>query len=146
MYSHWPWYIADDAAEIVVCALHVSTLSHTSCGPRLTLHVRSKNISPSLTTIFGLDGMSQWLGLHWLSADLTSMDCFPWDHINALIYTSPVDSEEEFIACVVEAAVTIRQQPGIFERAHQSLLRRQHTCTVHTVHIYSYRSVCLWVV
>ena len=65
MYSLRPWYIADnDAAGLVVCAVRMSTLSHTSCGLRLTLHVRSKNISPPLTTIFGLDGMSQSLGLH----------------------------------------------------------------------------------
>jgi hypothetical protein len=62
--------------------------------------------------------------------------------VKALIYTSPIDSEEEFIARIVEAAGTIRQQRGIFKRTHQSLLRRWHTYTVHTVHIYS-RSVCL---
>jgi hypothetical protein len=48
------------------------------------------------------------------------MDFFPWGHTKALIYTSPVDSEEEFIARIVDAAVTIRQQPGIFEHTHQS--------------------------
>jgi len=32
-----------------------------------------------------------------------------------LIFTLPVDSEEDLIACFIEAAATIRQQPGIFE-------------------------------
>jgi len=33
-----------------------------------------------------------------------------------------VDSEEDFIAHIIEAAATIRQQPGIFECTLQSLL------------------------
>jgi len=53
-----------------------------------------------------------WIGwdepMTWppLSADLTPMDFFPWGHIKALIYKSPVDSEEEFTARIVEAAAT----------------------------------------
>ena len=35
---------------------------------------------------------------------------------------SPVDSEEDLIACTVEAVATIRQQPLAFLSAHQSLL------------------------
>jgi len=54
------------------------------------------------------------------SPDLTPLDLFLWGHIKALIYTSPVDSEEDLIACIVEAAATIRQQPGIFERTSVS--------------------------
>jgi len=58
------------------------------------------------------------------SPDLTPMDFFLWSHNKALIYTSPVDSEEDYITRTVVAAATIRQQPGIFERPRQSLLRR----------------------
>jgi len=50
------------------------------------------------------------------------MDIFLWGHIKALIYRSPVDCEEDLIARIVEAAGTIRQQPGILERTRQSLL------------------------
>jgi hypothetical protein len=53
------------------------------------------------------------------------MDDFLWGHIKTLIYTSPVDSEDDFIARIVEAAATIRQKPGIFGRTRQSLLRRR---------------------
>jgi hypothetical protein len=35
------------------------------------------------------------------------MDLFLWGHIKALIYTSPVDSEEDLIACIGEAAAAI---------------------------------------
>jgi hypothetical protein len=48
------------------------------------------------------------------------MDFALWSHIKALIYTSPVDSEEDLIAHIVEAAATLRQQPGIFERTRVS--------------------------
>jgi hypothetical protein len=38
------------------------------------------------------------------------MDFFLWGHIKALIYTSPVDSEQDLITCIVEvAAVNISQ-------------------------------------
>jgi len=37
---------------------------------------------------------------------LTPMDFFLWGHNEALIYTSAVDSEEDLIVRVVEAAAT----------------------------------------
>jgi len=54
---------------------------------------------------------------------LTPMGFFVWSHIKPLVYTSPVDSEDDLIVRIFEAATTIRQQPGIFERASHSLLR-----------------------
>ena len=63
----------------------------------------------------GRDGPMAWPPR---SPDVTPMNFFLWDHIKALIYTSPVDSEEDFIARIVEAATYI------FERTRQSLLRR----------------------
>jgi hypothetical protein len=47
------------------------------------------------------------------------MDFFLWGHIEAPIYTSPVDSEEDLIACIVEAA-NFRLHPA-FSSAHVSL-------------------------
>jgi hypothetical protein len=58
------------------------------------------------------------------SPDITPMDFVLWGHIKAPIYTSPLDSEGDLIARIVEAAAAIRQQTGIFERTRQSLLRR----------------------
>ena len=58
------------------------------------------------------------------SPDFAPKDFFLWSHIKALIYTSPVDSEEEVTVRIVEVAATLRQQPGIFERIRQSLLLR----------------------
>jgi hypothetical protein len=50
------------------------------------------------------------------SPDLIPMDFFIWGHIKNLIYMSRVDCEEALIAHIVEAARTIRQEHGIFER------------------------------
>jgi hypothetical protein len=40
------------------------------------------------------------------------MEIFLWGHIESLIYTSPIHSEEDLIARIVEAAATIMQHPG----------------------------------
>jgi len=40
------------------------------------------------------------------SPDLTPVVFFPWGYIKTLIYTSPVDSEEDLIVRIVEAAGT----------------------------------------
>jgi len=52
------------------------------------------------------------------------MDFFLWGHFKALICSSPVDLEEDLIACLVKAAA-IGQQLGIFEHTHLSLLCHQ---------------------
>ena len=73
----------------------------------------------------GRDGPTAWPP--W-SPDLTPMNYFVWGHIKPLIYTSPVDSEANLIARIVEAAATIRQQTGILECTRQSVLRRCRLC------------------
>jgi hypothetical protein len=79
-----------------------------------TLHVRSDNISPPIAKIAELDDVDLWL---WptRSPDLTPKGFFLWSYVKALIYSSPVDPKEDFIARVVNAAATIRQQPNSFE-------------------------------
>jgi hypothetical protein len=47
------------------------------------------------------------------SPDLTPLDFFVWGYIKTLIYPRPVDSEEDLIARIAEAAANIRQEPGI---------------------------------
>jgi hypothetical protein len=68
------------------------TCGSSTMGLQLTLHIRSRNISPPLTTFTGLDRAGQWLGL---PGHQTS------HHIKALIYTSPVDSEKDLIALLL---------------------------------------------
>jgi hypothetical protein len=100
----------------LTCALKNARLLPDGCcclnnkGNEILLRI---NIPPQFTTIAGLDGAGQWLGLpdHW---KFTLMDVFLWGHIKTLNYTSPVDSEEDFTVRIFESAATIRQQPGIF--------------------------------
>jgi hypothetical protein len=55
------------------------------------------NISPPLNNDrwIGLGGPTAWPPR---SPDFTPMDFFLWGHIKALIYKSPVDSEEDLIS------------------------------------------------
>ena len=102
------------------CSQPAETCGSSMMGLQLTLHVRSENISPPLTTIAGNDRAGQWLGLpcHQTSHQCTSS----YGDTLKPFYMSPVDSEEDLIACTVEAVATIRQQPLAFLSAHQSLL------------------------
>ena len=67
------------------------------------------------------------------SADITPMDFFQWDHIKALIYTSPVDSEEDLIAPILLR----QQQPSgsnvAFLRAQVTLCCYVVSCLARTV-------------
>jgi len=107
MYGHQPRYTADnDAGETDTCTVHMSNLSHTSCGLRLKI---GHQVREYLTITYN----NRWIGrggpIAWptRSLNLTLMDFFfLWDHIKALIYTLPVDSEEDLIAHTVEAAGT----------------------------------------
>jgi len=42
-----------------------------------------------------------------------------------IIYTRPIETEAELRLRIMEAAETIRNIPGVFERTRQSFLRRQ---------------------
>jgi hypothetical protein len=107
MYGHQPQYTADnDAAETDTCTVRMSNLSHTSC--RLQLKI-GHQVWEYLTITYN----DRWIGQGGpiakptRSLNLTPIDfLFLWDHIKALIYTLPVDSEEDLIARIVEAAAT----------------------------------------
>jgi hypothetical protein len=66
------------------------------------------------------------------------MDFLQWGHMTALIDMLPVDSEEYLIDHIIEAVATIRQQPGIFEHTHQSLLRCCLLCTEFNGHTFEH--------
>ena len=93
----------------------VSTLpdihAHNNRGNEILFSI---NISPPLTTIPEMDGVGQWLGLtshqtsrQWPSSYGATLK--PW------FTRRPVDSEEDLIGFIVEAAATTRQQLGILE-------------------------------
>jgi hypothetical protein len=70
--------------------------------------------------------------------DITPMEFFLWAHIKALMYTLLDDSEEDLTACIVEAAATITQKPGIFECSCQSLLCRCQLCIEVSGHMFEH--------
>jgi len=45
-----------------------------------------------------------------------------------LIYATPVESEEDLIAGIVDVAHRVRETPEVFERERQSMLRRCQLC------------------
>ena len=67
-----------------------------------------------------------WIGrggpLQWppRSPDLTPMDFFIWREMKCLVYATPIDTPEELIARVAEAAAIIRET--------QSFARRYQLC------------------
>ena len=46
----------------------------------------------------------------------------------ALVYETPIDSDQSLIEKPSVASSTIRESPGIFERARRSLARRYQEC------------------
>ena len=83
------------------------TCGSSTTGLRLALPVRSENISPPLTAITGLEGSGLWLVLpgHRTSHQWTSSYGAT---LKTLIFTSPVNSEDDLIARIADAAATTR--------------------------------------
>lgn len=101
----------------------LGTCGVSMTGLRATLHVRSDNISPPLATIAGMDDVDLWPPS---SPYLTEKFFFLWSHIKALVYSSPVDSEEDFIARIIRAAATINVNLCFFGIACISRLVAMH--------------------
>jgi hypothetical protein len=58
----------------------------------------------------------------------TPLDFFLWGYMKVLIYSLPVDLEEDHIGHIVEAVATTRQKLHFFKHALQSLLYRRQLC------------------
>lgn len=88
------------------------------------------NVRNYLNAAFG----PRWIGrggpVAWpaRSPDLSSIDFFLWGHLKALVYETPIDSDEDLIARLSIAAATVRETPGIFEKVRQSLTKRYQAC------------------
>ena len=61
---------------------------------------------------------------------MSPIDFFLWGFLKGLVYETPVISSEDLVARVVEAAARVRDRPGLFERVHQSMIRRCEACIV----------------
>ncbi|GFW85381.1 uncharacterized protein TNCV_144261 [Trichonephila clavipes] len=49
-------------------------------------------------------------------------------HLKNLVYATSLESDEDLVARIFEAAARVREIPGIFERIRQSLQRRSQAC------------------
>lgn len=49
-------------------------------------------------------------------------------NLTNVICSSPADSKDNLIACIVQAAATVVQKTGIFKPTHKSLIRRGRVC------------------
>ncbi|KAJ4440856.1 hypothetical protein ANN_10703, partial [Periplaneta americana] len=64
------------------------------------------------------------------SPDLTPLDFSFWDHLKAVVYSTPVHNAEEVLQRVENACQLIRDDNMVFERTRQSCVRRAQACEI----------------
>ena len=62
------------------------------------------------------------------SPDLTPLDFYLWGHLKSLVYKKKINSREELIQQIKEAAQVIMSNPGVLMRATQSVIDRARKC------------------
>lgn len=83
-----------------------------------------------LNTTYG----QRWIGrggpTRWppRSPDLTPMDFFLWGTMKQLVYSTPVETEMDLAARVVEAAAVVQENVVVFERVRRSMIDRFRLC------------------
>jgi hypothetical protein len=84
---------------------------------------------------------NRWIGRNgpvaWpaRSPDMTPLDFFLWGAMKALVYETPVDSEQDLVARIAVAAGDIAEIPHVFESVRHSLYKRYEKCVeVHGDH------------
>jgi hypothetical protein len=77
---------------------------------------------------------NRWIGrggpVAWpaRSPDMTPLDFFLWGAMKALVYETPVDSEEDLVARIAVASGDIAEIPNVFESVKHSLQKRFEKC------------------
>ncbi|KYN31570.1 hypothetical protein ALC56_14068 [Trachymyrmex septentrionalis] len=66
------------------------------------------------------------------SPDLNPLDYFLWGHQKSLVYTTPIENENDLRNQIVASCEAIRNTSNILERVHQSLRKRLDGCITHT--------------
>ena len=62
------------------------------------------------------------------SPDLNPCDFFLWGHLKQLVYKTPVNTVQELINRIQNAAAEIRRNPDMIARLQPSLIRRAEGC------------------
>ena len=68
------------------------------------------------------------------SSDLSPVGFFLWGFLQEIVYETPVETPEDLVGRIVEAAGCVRDTPDIFEKVRNSLQR----CKMPSV------SQCIW--
>ena len=90
---------------------------HDGAPAHFSLDVREYLNNVFSNRRIGRGGPVQWPPR---SPDLTPMDFFIWGEVKCLVYETPIDTPEELVARVAEAATIIRER--------QSFARRYQLC------------------
>ena len=62
------------------------------------------------------------------SPEMNPLDYFLWGHIKALVYKTPIQSEEDLRNRIINSCDIIKNTPGIFRRVRNSMMRRLDGC------------------
>lgn len=77
---------------------------------------------------------NRWIGrggpVEWpaRSPDLNPCDSYLWGHLDALVYTTPINDVEDLRQRIIHAFQTIRNTDGILRRVNTSFYRRLEAC------------------
>ena len=77
---------------------------------------------------------NRWIGrggpVAWppRSPDLTPLDFFFWGTMKDLVYATPVETEEDLVGRIVDAAAVTAEMPGVFNNVRRSLAARFTRC------------------
>lgn len=77
---------------------------------------------------------NRWIGRagpqNWpaRSPDMNPIDFYLWGHLKALVYKTPVIDVNDLRNRIIDNCNVIRNTPGIFERARQSMTNRLQSC------------------
>ena len=63
------------------------------------------------------------------SPDLTPLDFYLWGHMKTLVYKTKVNSREELLHRIQEAADQLKNNPAVLRKATQSVLERVRMCS-----------------
>ena len=62
------------------------------------------------------------------SPDLNPLDFYFWGHLKQLVYTTPIETEEDLRLRIIDGFNTIRASPEILQHVRDNLARRVHGC------------------
>ena len=99
--------------------MHDGAPPHFALAATAILHQRFPN------KWIGPQGPIQWPAR---SPDLDQLDFYLWGYLKAIMYSTPIDNVEILRQRIKQGCQQIRQTPGIWEIARQSMMRRSEAC------------------